>query len=72
MASTEAENPPILAAPVPLRASKWMGLALTLAPFILLIAFPEGFINGTLVTAFIVLAPDSMKLYDSDDYSPDD
>ncbi|MEM1113199.1 MAG: energy-coupling factor ABC transporter permease [Pseudomonadota bacterium] len=49
----------------------WVSAALGSWPVIVLIAFPEGFINGTLVTAFVVLAPDAMKLYDSADYSPD-
>ena len=48
--------------------NEWVGSALSNWPVIALIAFPEGFINGTLVTAFVVLAPDAMKLYDAEDY----
>lgn len=48
--------------------AEWVNAALTNWPVILLIAFPEGFINGTLVTAFVVLAPDALKHFDSDYY----
>lgn len=48
--------------------AEWVSTALTNWPVIVLIAFPEGFINGTLVTAFVVLAPDTLKHFDSDFY----
>jgi uncharacterized membrane protein len=48
--------------------TEWVGAALANWPVIVLIAFPEGFINGTLVTAFVVLAPDTLKHFDSDYY----
>ena len=41
-------------------------------PVIVLMAFPEGFINGTVVTAFTILAPEQMKLLDSQFYFPED
>ena len=37
-------------------------------PLILLIMFPEGFINGTLVTAMTVFFPDMVKTFDDRDY----
>ncbi len=43
--------------------------ALTHWPVMALITFPEGFINGTLVTAFVVLYPDLVKHFDSEHYS---
>lgn len=48
--------------------TQWVAAALDNWPVIVLIAFPEGFINGTLVTAFVVLAPDTLKHFDSDYY----
>jgi uncharacterized membrane protein len=48
--------------------AQWVEAALANWPVIVLIAFPEGFINGTLVTAFVVLAPDTLKHFDSDYY----
>jgi uncharacterized membrane protein len=46
----------------------WVG-ALMLGPdldhaLVLLMAFPEGFLNGTLVTALTVFYPDIVKTYD--------
>lgn len=48
--------------------SQWVDAALANWPVIVLIAFPEGFINGTMITAFVVLAPDMLKHFDRDYY----
>ncbi len=37
-------------------------------PFVLMLGFPEGFINGTVVTALTVFYPDLMKTFDDDWY----
>ena len=46
----------------------WVHSALDNWPFILLLMFPEGFINGMLVTAFTVFYPDVVKTFDDDFY----
>ena len=51
--------------------SDWVASAFENWPFILLLMFPEGFINGMLVTAFTVFYPDVVKTFD-DDYYLDD
>jgi uncharacterized membrane protein len=43
-------------------------MALENWPFILLLMFPEGFINGMLVTAFTVFYPDVVKTFNADHY----
>lgn len=43
-------------------------MALENWPFILLLMFPEGFINGMLVTAFTVFYPDVVKTFNADYY----
>ncbi|MGD8417257.1 MAG: energy-coupling factor ABC transporter permease [Pseudomonadales bacterium] len=48
--------------------SDWVDRALENWPFILLLMFPEGFINGMLVTAFTVFYPDVVKTFDDDYY----
>lgn len=40
-------------------------------PFLLLLMFPEGFINGMLVTAFTVFYPDVVKSFDDEYYLED-
>ena len=50
---------------------EWIGRALENWAFIFLVLFPEGFINGMLVTAFTVFYPDLVKTFD-DDYYLDD
>ena len=40
-------------------------------PFLLLLMFPEGFINGMLVTAFTVFYPDVVKSFDDEFYLDD-
>ncbi len=37
-------------------------------PFVLMLGFPEGFINGTVVTALTVFYPGLMKTFDEDWY----
>ena len=49
----------------------WLAEALEHWPFILLLMFPEGFINGMLVTAFTVFYPDVVKTFDDDFYFKD-
>ncbi len=46
----------------------WVQLAFENWPFVLLLMFPEGFINGMLVTAFTVFYPDIVKTFDDDFY----
>lgn len=46
----------------------WVETALENWPFIFLVMFPEGFINGMLVTAFTVFYPDVVKTFDDDYY----
>ena len=46
----------------------WLAAALANWPFVLLLMFPEGFINGMLVTAFTVFYPDVVKTFDDDFY----
>jgi uncharacterized membrane protein len=48
--------------------SEWLTLALDNWAFILLLMFPEGFINGMLVTAFTVFYPDVVKSFSEDFY----
>lgn len=48
--------------------SEWVLRALENWPFLLLLMFPEGFINGMLVTAFTVFYPDIVKTFDDDFY----
>lgn len=51
--------------------SDWVDRALENWPFVLLLMFPEGFINGMLVTAFTVFYPDVVKTFDDDYYLND-
>lgn len=51
--------------------SDWVAGALENWPFLLLLMFPEGFINGMLVTAFTVFYPDVVKTFDDDYYLND-
>ena len=46
----------------------WVDLALENWPFILLVMFPEGFINGMLITAFTTFFPDVVKTFDDGFY----
>jgi uncharacterized membrane protein len=46
----------------------WISSAVDNAPFLLLLIFPEGFINGMVVTAFTVFYPDVVKTFDDDFY----
>jgi len=46
----------------------WVAESLENWPFILLLMFPEGFINGMLVTAFTVFYPEVVKTFDEDYY----
>ncbi|XOV89295.1 MAG: energy-coupling factor ABC transporter permease [Pseudomonadota bacterium] len=46
----------------------WAREALTHAPFILLVMFPEAFINGLIVSALTVFYPDLVKTFDEDFY----
>ncbi len=46
----------------------WVALALDNWGFILLLMFPEGFINGMLITAFTVFYPDVVKTFNEDHY----
>ena len=48
----------------------WITLSLDNWAFILLLMFPEGFINGMLVTAFTVFYPDVVKTFNEDFYLP--
>ncbi len=48
--------------------TEWVTKSLENWPFILLLMFPEGFINGMLVTAFTVFYPDLVKTFDDDFY----
>lgn len=48
--------------------STWVTTALDNWAFIFLLMFPEGFINGMLVTAFTVFYPDVVKTFDEDYY----
>lgn len=48
--------------------SDWIARAIENWPFIFLLMFPEGFINGMLVTAFTVFYPDVVKTFDDDYY----
>jgi len=50
---------------------EWVALSLENWVFVLLVMFPEGFINGMLVTAFTVFYPDLVKTFDSDFYLDD-
>ena len=47
---------------------EWITLSLDNWAFILLLMFPEGFINGMLVTAFTVFYPDVVKTFNEDFY----
>lgn len=51
--------------------TEWVARALESWPFVLLLMFPEGFINGMLVTAFTVFYPDAVKTFDDDYYLND-
>ncbi len=51
--------------------TEWIAMALESWPFILLLMFPEGFINGMLVTAFTVFYPDVVKTFDDEYYLKD-
>jgi len=48
--------------------AEWLELAVDNWAFILLLMFPEGFINGMLVTAFTVFYPDVVKTFNDDFY----
>lgn len=48
--------------------SDWVSNALENWPFVLLLMFPEGFINGMLITAFTVFYPDVVKTFDDNHY----
>jgi uncharacterized membrane protein len=48
--------------------SDWVAEALENWAFVFLLMFPEGFINGMLVTAFTVFYPDVVKTFDDDYY----
>lgn len=50
---------------------EWITLSLENWVFVLLVMFPEGFINGMLVTAFTVFYPDLVKTFDTDFYLDD-
>ncbi|XOV83025.1 MAG: hypothetical protein ACFHXK_19500 [bacterium] len=47
---------------------QWLQLSLDNWAFLLLLMFPEGFINGMLVTAFTVFYPDVVKTFNDDFY----
>lgn len=47
---------------------EWVALALENWSFVLLIMFPEGFVNGMVVTALTVFYPELMKTFDEDFY----
>ncbi|MCA1790913.1 MAG: energy-coupling factor ABC transporter permease [Thioalkalivibrio sp.] len=49
----------------------WLARAVENAPLLVLIAFPEGFINGMLITAFTVMSPHLVKTFDDDYYLGD-
>lgn len=49
----------------------WVATALDNRAFIFLLMFPEGFINGMLLTAFTVFYPDIVKTFDDDYYLND-
>lgn len=49
----------------------WVALSLEKWVFIALVMFPEGFINGMLVTAFTVFYPELVKTFDADFYLDD-
>jgi uncharacterized membrane protein len=48
--------------------SDWLTAGLENWPFVLLLMFPEGFINGMVITAFTVFYPDVVKTFDDDFY----
>jgi len=48
--------------------SDWLTAGLEHWPFVLLLMFPEGFINGMVITAFTVFYPDVVKTFDDDFY----
>lgn len=50
----------------------WLHSALANWPMIFLLGFPEGFINGTVVTTLTVFFPDAMKTFDSQYYLGDE
>jgi uncharacterized membrane protein len=41
---------------------------LELGGYMLLVMFPEAFINGTVITGLVVFAPDWVETFDSDRY----
>lgn len=49
----------------------WAFAALESWPLLALIAFPEGFINGTVLSVMVVLNPEAVKTFDSDKYLGD-
>jgi uncharacterized membrane protein len=51
--------------------AEWVARALESWPFLLLLMFPEGFINGMVVTAFTVFYPEVVKTFDDDFYLND-
>lgn len=51
--------------------AEWVGRALASWPFLALLMFPEGFINGMVVTSFTVFYPDVVKTFDDDFYLND-
>ena len=50
----------------------WVGQALANWPLILLMMFPEGFINGMIVTTLTVFYPDLVKTFDDGFYLGDE
>jgi uncharacterized membrane protein len=48
--------------------AEWVVQALEKWPFVLLLMFPEAFINGMIITAFTVFYPDVVKTFDDDYY----
>ena len=46
----------------------WVAMALDNWGFVLLLMFPEGFINGMLITAFTVFYPNVVKTFNEDHY----
>ncbi len=64
----------IVSATVLLGLSFWPGAELlqaslaNITPYLYMLAFPEGFLNGTVVTAATVFAPDIVRTFNEDKY----
>ncbi|OQX34777.1 MAG: hypothetical protein B0D91_11885 [Oceanospirillales bacterium LUC14_002_19_P2] len=64
----------IVSATVLIGLSFWPGAELlhaslaNIAPYLFMLAFPEGFLNGTVVTAATVFAPDIVRTFNEDKY----